>query len=69
MTPTDHIIRARESVRLSLAFDRQREHLAIYLNQDHVDYLRDCAADARVEARKHIAEAIAAGWRQNRRAA
>lgn len=49
-----HMDTARECVRLGLSFDRQREQHAIYLNQDHVDYLKRCAADARVDARKHI---------------
>lgn len=64
-----HLAKAREAVRLSISLSRQREQHAIYLNQDQVDYLKDCEAEARVDARKHIAEAIRAGWKRGARRA
>ncbi len=57
-----HLIRARDAVRLAISFSRQVEANGWQLNQDQIDYMRDCAAQSRVDARKHIRLAGLAGW-------
>lgn len=57
MTPAEHMARARECVYLANVISRQIEQHAIYLDQDSLEYLRDCAAQERIRAREHIRQA------------
>lgn len=60
MTAADHLLLAREAVRLASVTSRQIDAHGWQLNQDQIDYMRDVAAAARVQAREHIRKAALA---------
>lgn len=57
MTAADHLILAREAVRLANVTSRQIDAHGWQLNQDQIDFMANVAAAARVEAREHIRQA------------